>query len=452
MVRVAALPPACDLRAGKQLARLGNAKRRYPSMLVEVLLRNELLVRPSGLLHGEALVFVGRVHGIVEVNVVEICVIAQVAVDAAEQADVNLVESELEAVHHSRKLVPRDVAPPGSVHVHECRLQEHTLGPHPLPDLVLHPADQIHPLRGHAHLVPPGGQCAGRIWHASHRQGVLLEVWYGKGSIAVCDEVLVTEKTVIPHVGDAELLELGFVDILSKAHEGEDSLHLAASAVTLPQGVEVLEVLEEPSALLNDLCTNLLHRAQAMLAPLCVIGLQKQVAPRIRRHVMVHHRCDIVVERLEVHIPGLSRVVLGQTLHILLRELLLERPEPDELTPGHLATTSRVHPGGRGDGRTVQVCIDVLHDHTACLAEGRNAVEQVICLRLLVYAFRHECHQLRAAGRGRYHGARPSGVEDLVDGLAELHIVEDRGLLHLGAHLLEVLCKDFDLMLLHLQA
>mmetsp|Transcript_87201 Transcript_87201/g.244687 ORF Transcript_87201/g.244687 Transcript_87201/m.244687 type:complete len:254 (+) Transcript_87201:233-994(+) len=141
----------CDfgLPAGKvDMQPCGSAERGNhvvhrddPATGVEVV-RNLLTLRwCSLLLHRHVYFIVGGVDCLAKVDVVEVEVVAKVAVNAGKQAHIDLSELEAEGAHSTSKLVPRDKASAAPVHVLKHWLEQDPALLHPGPDFVLDLAD-----------------------------------------------------------------------------------------------------------------------------------------------------------------------------------------------------------------------------------------------------------------------------------------------------------------------
>mmetsp|Transcript_66295 Transcript_66295/g.153967 ORF Transcript_66295/g.153967 Transcript_66295/m.153967 type:complete len:245 (+) Transcript_66295:349-1083(+) len=240
----------------------------------------------------------------------------------------------------------------GPVHVVESRLQVDAPFPDASPQPVLNLRDLLQPAWRHGDAIPPPCCRGGGIWHGGLGQRVLLKVRNSEAPVNISTEVLVTEHAIIPHVCSRHCVELDSVDLLCDTHHCEDCLHLPNGADALAQCIKVLEMLVQAHPALDNLGHDLLHGVQPLVAPLCVVGLQVQIAPGVRWHLVLHRLGDVIVQGHEVHISlrcalrSTNTVPLSQQVQISLADVLLEREISDELILRHLATNSWVHARG----------------------------------------------------------------------------------------------------------
>mmetsp|Transcript_22717 Transcript_22717/g.57940 ORF Transcript_22717/g.57940 Transcript_22717/m.57940 type:complete len:371 (-) Transcript_22717:405-1517(-) len=359
--------------------------------------------------HGEHDVLRVRVHALDELLVVEVRVVALVAVVAAQQADLLLRQPEAERGEDSARLTSRHIAAVRLVEVGEDGLDQHALLPHDGAHLVLDGRDQVH-LRGAQHvLVPPRRRRRGRVRHGDRHRGIPLQARRREGLVHVLAEGLVDEHAVVARVHADEHLEVRPVDVLAQVHDRQDRLHLAGGADALAQRVEVLELLPQAHPLLHDPGPELLQHGELAVAPLRVVRLQVERAGGEGRRRVVHHVRDVVVERDEVDVALLvvvlraDVVALAEDLDVLLRHLLFEGESADELHLRDLASPAGVLPRRRRDGRPVEVGVAGLDHHAARLAERGEAVQHMleVLLRLLVLeGLGHEGAGHGAPGRG----------------------------------------------------
>mmetsp|Transcript_30204 Transcript_30204/g.95278 ORF Transcript_30204/g.95278 Transcript_30204/m.95278 type:complete len:482 (+) Transcript_30204:124-1569(+) len=417
-----------------------------------------ILERRLLLLDRHRRVRINRIHALQEVCVIDIIVVAQVAVLGAEQTNLPLVQLETKHPEDPDEPAPRDVASVDPIHVLEHGLHEDATLDDAGPDLLLHGLDALCPVRGHRDPVPPARSGAHGIGHGGHRQRVGLQAGHSEALVDVRAEVLVAKEAIVPHICCRDGVKLKPVDLLRQVHHSENRLGLAHSADALSQGIKVLEVLVEPQALLHDLGLQLLHWVQALVGPFRLIGPQVEVAPGEGRRLVLHGLHDVVVQRHEVNVPhrGALRaahaVVLGQHVELPLGELLFEGEVADELVLRDLPASPRVHSGRRGSRRAVEVREAVLQHYATGLAEHGHLVEQVheplLVGNRVALGFLQARAQHGTAGRGRHPVRRGvTCVEDLIYRLAELGVVHVLGLLHATAHLGKMVSEELHLLL-----
>jgi len=157
-----------------------------------------------------------RIDCLAEVNVIEVKMVSEVAVNACQKAHLDLGQLQAEGAHGTGELIPGDETSLGPIHVGEHWLDEHPTLSDDGADLVLDPCDLVAPVVRQLDRVSPGRCSGGSVWHKTLSKRVLLQARCHKASVDFPAEVGVAEETILPHVRVDQLLEIGFINFFTK--------------------------------------------------------------------------------------------------------------------------------------------------------------------------------------------------------------------------------------------
>mmetsp|Transcript_74905 Transcript_74905/g.195078 ORF Transcript_74905/g.195078 Transcript_74905/m.195078 type:complete len:370 (-) Transcript_74905:359-1468(-) len=345
--RISILPDSCrEHRRGRTLG-------HDLAAAVEVKLGPEGHEGGGHLQHGRLYVARRGVDAREEALVVEVAMVAEVAIGVAQVADCLLVQVHVHDRDDPMELVARHVPPVCLVEVREHRLHLAAALAHERSNLELDPTGLGNLRRAQPHRVSAsrGGVLGAR--HLQIGQRVQLQALPSEGFINLLDKCLIFEEAIVLQEHREQGLEVVPVDLLAQVQNREDGLDLPGRASPLAQSVEVLELLLKADALLDNLGLDSLDNADARVGPLRIVGPEVQGARREGLRGVRQHLRDLVVHGHEVHVTTLRSVLVAQQLDVTVGHLLLEGEVALELLPRDLAAPPRVEHGGRGGRGTI---------------------------------------------------------------------------------------------------
>jgi len=218
---------------------------------------------------------------------------------------------------------------------------------------------------------------------------------------------------------------------------------LADCAETLPERIEILEVLVKTHPFLNSLGPEFINWMQLLMSPLRMVWPEHKRARRKGWWLSRHDFRDIVVQSLVVHISTFSQVAVHQDLHLALAQILDEWEKSVELSDCDLATAARIWPRWIGHWSVHYGIEDVLQGETPGLAQCGNAVQNVHNLVFVLNGIGSEgAHHCAARRRCTLKGIWIAFDVGLINHVTELVVVHHLRLLNLRAVVSEVLAQQ----------